>query len=477
MNYSSKTILAGLTALFMGASCSFGQTWLNGGTNSNILFPSSMSTRVGIGVGVPQSKLHVKASGQHAAIFEDGFVGIGTSSPIDDLHVVRNHNERTWLRMENNTSGNKARVGVSIGAYNPNISGWNGFVHCYNSADYVHSGIVGTAWQNKAVTYTGSGAAGYEVHLATPNQTMAFTRANGGLLQTDLAINAAGNVGVGTNNPNARLHVNGDMIMNDGNQAAGYIMMSDATGRASWVDPAGVLGGGGGASCTTPVTVGSSSLSICNTQVLETGANGGDRLYIGSEGATQPLSWGAFPAGGGVYKYRTSNYGAAQINYHPWSNNLLFNFSDGNQGGYNTNANFNAGMRIWGGNAGNGYNVRVIIGEEQNTANLDAKLHVDGRIVSQGVVVTDLSWADYVFEDDYKLRSLEEVSEFIDVNGHLPDMPSAEEVSEKGVSLGEMDVNLLRKVEEITLYLLEMEAENEALKTRLGELEQQVSKK
>ncbi len=74
-------------------------------------------------------------------------------------------------------------------------------------------------------------------------------------------------------------------------------------------------------------------------------------------------------------------------------------------------------------------------------------------------------WADYVFAEDYKLLSIKEVSAYIHKNKHLPEMPSASEVKKEGIQLGEMDALLLQKIEELTLYVIQLEQENE--KTRI----------
>jgi hypothetical protein len=96
-------------------------------------------------------------------------------------------------------------------------------------------------------------------------------------------------------------------------------------------------------------------------------------------------------------------------------------------------------------------------------------LAVKGKIGAQEVQVenTSSTWADYVFENDYKLRSLNEVETYIKENKHLPEIPSKEEVAENGHKLGEMDVLLLKKIEELTLYVI-------ALKKQLEEQQQQV---
>ncbi|HEY8938504.1 MAG TPA: hypothetical protein VIM65_24960 [Cyclobacteriaceae bacterium] len=99
------------------------------------------------------------------------------------------------------------------------------------------------------------------------------------------------------------------------------------------------------------------------------------------------------------------------------------------------------------------------------------KLAVKGKIGAQEVQVenTSTTWADYVFEPTYKLRPLKEVRKFVELNKHLPEIPSAAEVRENGHKLGEMDVLLLKKIEEMTLYMLEQEE-------RIKSLEEQVLK-
>ncbi len=77
-------------------------------------------------------------------------------------------------------------------------------------------------------------------------------------------------------------------------------------------------------------------------------------------------------------------------------------------------------------------------------------LAVKGTITAQEVKVTS-SWPDYVFADDYNLMPLAEVAAYIASNGHLPEVPSAEEVANNGLSLGASQALLLKKIEELTL--------------------------
>jgi hypothetical protein len=102
----------------------------------------------------------------------------------------------------------------------------------------------------------------------------------------------------------------------------------------------------------------------------------------------------------------------------------------------------------------------------------DSKLTVKGRIHAEEVKV-DLSvpGPDYVFKEGYNLKSLEEIQNYIKENGHLPNIPSAKDMEENGIQLGEMNMKLLEKIEELTLYILAQEKKMEAILLRLENLE------
>lgn len=109
------------------------------------------------------------------------------------------------------------------------------------------------------------------------------------------------------------------------------------------------------------------------------------------------------------------------------------------------------------------------------TTNPDSKLTVKGNIHAEEVKV-DLSvpGPDYVFKQGYELRSLEEVQNYIKDHGHLPNIPSAHEMEANGIQLGEMNMKLLEKIEELTLYIIELESQYkriDALEKRMDDLE------
>ena len=105
----------------------------------------------------------------------------------------------------------------------------------------------------------------------------------------------------------------------------------------------------------------------------------------------------------------------------------------------------------------NGGNVGIGTNLTSNPNNY--KLAVNGKIGAKEVVVEDASttWPDYVFEESYPLMPLTDLREFLTANKHLPDIPSAREIEQQGQSLGDMNVLLLKKIEELTLYILDQE--------------------
>jgi hypothetical protein len=98
------------------------------------------------------------------------------------------------------------------------------------------------------------------------------------------------------------------------------------------------------------------------------------------------------------------------------------------------------------------------------------KLSVNGAIRAKEVIV-DTGWSDYVFAKDYRLASLSEVEQHIQSQGHLPGIPSAQEVAEKGVSVGNMQSILLAKIEELTLHVIAQEKRLDQATAKIAVLE------
>jgi hypothetical protein len=118
------------------------------------------------------------------------------------------------------------------------------------------------------------------------------------------------------------------------------------------------------------------------------------------------------------------------------------------------------------------HNGKVSIGLEPTTANLngDYRLFVAKGIMTEKVKVAwanSTDWADYVFEEKYHLMPLAQLEDFVGTNKHLPNIPSAKEVSKNGFDLAQMDCKLLEKIEELTLYVIEQQKQITALEAQI----------
>jgi len=103
-------------------------------------------------------------------------------------------------------------------------------------------------------------------------------------------------------------------------------------------------------------------------------------------------------------------------------------------------------------------------------------LSVNGGIRSRMVKVEENNWPDYVFKKDYQLLPLSDLKMYVDQNHHLPGMPTEKEVKENGLNVGEINTLLTKKVEELTLYLIDTQAQLQEMKRQMNELSKQVNK-
>lgn len=184
------------------------------------------------------------------------------------------------------------------------------------------------------------------------------------------------------------------------------------------------------------------------------------------------LSVNGYNATGGVNNFRNAiqliNAQHAAIIYNPGQETQLMM-------GFHSN-----GSTLWGND--NTYTMTLTKSGQLRISELAVggglksgnKMSINGKMSAKEVEVTVNNWPDYVFEKEYDLKPLSEVEKYINEYGHLPEIPKAEVVETEGVSLGEMNKLLLKKVEELTLYLIEKEKEINEMKTlftRMEELE------
>lgn len=155
-----------------------------------------------------------------------------------------------------------------------------------------------------------------------------------------------------------------------------------------------------------------------------------------------------------------------------------------------------SGLNFWKPNGSNNFgnyfmfladNGKVSIGLDPNevntfnniTYNGDYKLYVKTGILTEKVKIALRSsedWADYVFNEDYNLLKLDEVEKHIKENGHLPNVPNAEEVFQKGIDVAKMDAKLLEKIEELTLYIIEQNKRLDSQEERIKKLELEIKR-
>jgi len=119
-------------------------------------------------------------------------------------------------------------------------------------------------------------------------------------------------------------------------------------------------------------------------------------------------------------------------------------------------------------------NGTLAIGIENTAIPTEYRVGIDGKVICEELKVKNSNaWPDFVFATNYHLMPLEKLEKFIQKNSHLPEIPSAKTVSEEGIELGKMNAKLLQKIEELTLYLIELKHQNEKLTDRVANLENQ----
>jgi hypothetical protein len=230
-----------------------------------------------------------------------------------------------------------------------------------------------------------------------------------------------------------------------------------------------------------------SSLGYANSTSLSLVTQNLRRLFIDFSGnvgigTTSPTS--AFQVGNGIYKASMGSASGPDLYYG--TSYLGFNAARSQGPTYNWtmtgDGTNNGGGIVYAGIGGDIYFAPVLStgGATQTLTDLDVKNKIVFRISGTGTVyakqinVQLTGWPDYVFKPSYQLLPLKEVKTYIDQNNHLPDMPSAEDVSKEGINLGEMNKRLVKKVEELTLYLIEKDKEDKEQKAVNQEQQKQI---
>ena len=280
-----------------------------------------------------------------------------------------------------------------------------------------------------------------------------------------MRIDQAGFVGIGTASATSQLEVVTTAFTNPAIKAFGKSVgvYAEATDMNGPLTDAGIAGYS---------TIGYEAIGVHGKGTyLSNGGNGNIYGVVGTAGATNPLNnVGVF---GEAHNANGYNYGVLGLSR---STTGIFNAGVAGQVELNTTAVWNRavfGIAPVAPNHYAGYfdgNVDVQTGNMRIgnvTTPAGYKLFVEQGILTEKVKVavpTSAAWADYVFANDYKLKPLLEVESFINENKHLPNVPSAVELVKEGLDLGKMQAKQMEKIEELTLYMIEMKKEINTLK-------------
>ena len=415
----------------------------------------------------------------------NGNIGIGTTSPTSLLHIASPSLARTLIESTNGAGG-QASIDLKAG----NFQYWR---------------LIGQGSAN---------GGRFDIH----NQTL--NRAAFSILPNN-------NIGIGTTTPTAKLDVTGTFKLNDGSQGVGKVLTSDANGNASWQsiqpnnsnmewetsqywgasDVGNVLNmytknkGNVGIGTTTPTAkldINQSSNADWAAQIVNNGGSGkGLKIKASAGDSSTPIL--QTEDNYGNVKMVVQTNGNVGIGTNNPSHKLEIIGND-NVAAFSSTGS-NAYIRLWA-NAAGGINERVeftnrgngkatiwtpgagdalVVNRNGNigigTSNPVAKLTVQGNILASSIKVAvpgSANWSDYVFAKEYQLQSLEEVEAFIQKNQHLPNVPSAAEMVKEGNDLGKTDAKLLEKIEELTLYVIEMKKENVLMKKENLEMKKEM---
>ncbi len=284
-----------------------------------------------------------------------------------------------------------------------------------------------------------------------------------GVVERMIIQGATGNVGIGITNPSQRIDVDGNVSIR-----GGHTIFNSQTGVIDW----GASGTGDlifrTLSIQGDIWSYTDRIKIKNNGWINIGGNVGNNSVDPSDQVH------VFPtsSGSGI-TITQNNAGNSAVTLHNANGSgKSYSLRSTNTGNFSIYDNNNSAERLTINNIGN---VKIVgklqVGSNTQTTgpHTDAMLTIGGttgKLVAKQIYVTASNWADFVFANDYNLRKLSDVEEYYKTNKHLPEIPSAKEVEENGVSVGEMNKLLLQKIEELTIYVVEQQKQIDELKAR-----------
>ncbi|MBT2622507.1 MULTISPECIES: hypothetical protein [Chryseobacterium] len=300
-----------------------------------------------------------------------------------------------------------------------------------------------------------------------------------------LKVNTDGNVGIGTGNPRSKLDVWGNILVGNTDGTTGvnafsiryedgsvnnwgslrsnaetymsYGAKADNTTAFGWLSSSGSY-----PSYKTAVTAGNDGIRflsssyqkvaqdspVAMSELMRIIPNG--NVGIGTDNPQQKLD-----VQGVIASQVSSNEGGALLLQNPTKTA----FGTANKWAiYNMTGGYGNGLQFWNYSTDGSSGPRLFLSDAGNMA-------LYGKIEAKDVVITATPTADHVFASDYNLREIGDLEKFISEKSHLPEIPSAKEMMDNGLSVGDFQIKLLQKIEELTLYMISIKKEIDVLKT------------